>query len=166
MTAPKELSLTALVSVESPESAEDWLWLLTITHPDFVEPIRLARNWRSIASRGNHYQPFPFAPSIAQEEPDRTPRLSIQIGNISRVVTAKLEEVQGSDDQPKVTLEVVLASQPSVVEFVLADFEFRNVTYGEVVLQADLEAEDFMSTPYPDIRRTPQIAPGSHRRTG
>lgn len=165
MTTQKTLSLPALVSIEAPETDEQWMWLLTVEHEDFTVPIRLARNWRAVTSRGNTYIPFPFAPSIAQEEPDRSPRLSIRIGNVSRVVTAKLEEVQGADTVPKVTLEVVLASQPSVVEYVLTDFEFRNVRYTETVISADLEAEDFLTTPYPDLRRTPQIAPGSHRRT-
>lgn len=165
MTTQKTLSYDALVSVQQPESASQWLWLLMIEHPNFVVPIRLARNWRDVTSRGQRFQRFPFAPAIAQEEPDRTPQLTIQIGNVSRIVTAKLEEVQGTDEVPRVTLEVVLATDPNRIEYVLTDFEFREVGYDETVITARLEAEDFLETPYPDKRRTPDIAPGSHRRT-
>lgn len=157
MTTP---SVRALEAITAPETAEDFIWLLTMEHQGLTAPIRLARNWRRITSRGQDFIPFPFRPTVVQDEKDRPPRLTIQIGNVSRTITAQLETLDGA---PKITLEVVLASKPSVVEYALTDFEMRRTSYDKTVIQSDLVIEDFFSAPYPDLRYTPVIAPGAHR---
>lgn len=160
MTSPRLLTLEAVKAINAPETAENFLWLLTITHDDLASPKRLVRGYRPVASRGNTYTPFPFTPQVAQQEPDRPPTLSISIGNVSRDITAALETLEGT---PKITLEVVLASHPWQVEFVLQDFEMRGAAYNKLSIRAELTAEDYWTAPCPYIRFTPTIAPGSHR---
>lgn len=164
MTSVKTLTMEAYESINAPESAQAWIWLLTISHPNITPTLRFARNWRAVPSRGDVYDTLGFVPSIAQEEPDRPPRLMLTVQNVSRVVTAKLEQAAGTDDVPKVTLEVVLASDPNTVEYVLDDFEIQNARYDQAVLTTDLKVEDYLSEPFGDLKFTPEIAPGVHRR--
>ena len=160
MTTPRPLSSAAIRAINAPETSENFLWLLRITHPSLIPSIRLVRGYQNVKSRGNNYVAFPFAPQVAQDEPDRPPTLSIVIGNVSRAVTAQLDGVVGT---PKVRLEIVLTRQPWRVEWVLEDLEMRGHGYDKIRLRAELTAEDYFTAPLPDLRFTQSIAPGAHR---
>ena len=154
------VSARAILAINAPETSEAFIWLLTITHADLTPTIRLANNSRNIRSRGLVFTAFPFDVTLANDEQDRPPRISVSIINVSRTISASLE---GLDGNPTVDLEMVMAATPNVLEASLPGFDLVGQRYNWLRFSGTLGLEDFLQEPYPDMRFSPSVTPGVHR---
>lgn len=122
----RTLSSTATSAFFAPETDEVVLLLLTIDESSLPEPIRVVHNTEDIESRGNTYLRFFFSAELPTETGDSPRPVRITIDAVDRQVVNALRAAVG---QPTVTLEVVLASDPDVIEAGPFEFRLENASY-------------------------------------
>lgn len=133
------------------------LVLLTISHPSISPPIRLVNNTENITSNGNEFIAFPFTPVWADSREDAPPRARLTIDNVSREIAQAIRSITSP---PTVTMQLILASAPDVIEQPLPDFKLRNVTWDAGKVSGELTVEDFTAEPYPAGVFSPASFPG------
>ncbi len=153
----RNLSASARQAIFAADSGEAFVILLTFTHASLAEPIRVSSDAVDTVSRGHIYVAYPFELTLPDDDESRAPRARLIIDNVDRQIVAVLRELTTS---PVLTLEVVRASEPDVVEAVFHDFRLRNVRYDSHVIEADLTIEDFTAEPYPAGSFCPSLFPG------
>lgn len=131
--------------------------LLTISHPDLAEPIRVCHNNENLVSRGNTYIAYDWRLTLPLDDPDTIPRAKIQIDNVDRVI---VDTIRSISTAPTVTVELVKGSDPDTVEFVLSDFTLQDVEYDVLFVTGQLTVEEFLSEPFPGDTFTPSRFPG------
>ena len=122
---PRSLSAAAVSSLNTPQTGEVWLVLLTISNASMTT-IRVVNNTEDIVSRGNTYQAFPFEMELPGEDPDSPSSARLRIDNVDKRI---VEAVRSISTPPEVTIEVILASQPDTVEISYANLTLRSVEY-------------------------------------
>ena len=141
----------------APQSGDAFIVLLTFAHGDLAAPLRVCSNDQDVISRGDLFVAYPFDLTLPDDSEVRAPRARLVIDNVDRQIVATLRALASS---PVLTLEVVRAAEPDVVEAVFHDFRLRNVRYDSQVVEADLTIEDFTAEPFPAGSFTPSQFPG------
>ncbi len=139
------------------ETDDIWLILLTLTHTDLDEPIRVARNTENVVSNGQTFVAFPFDIELPNDQEDQSPTARLTISNISREIAETLRSIRSS---PSVTIEVVSAEDPDTVEFRLPGFQLKNVGWDAISVQGQLTLENIAVEPFPEGLFTPANFPG------
>lgn len=139
------------------ETDEVWLVLITIDHDDLSQAIRVVNNTEDVTSRGDTYTAFPFDITLPDAREDAPPRARLVIDNVSREIA---EAVRSISSAASVTLEVIRAADPDVVERSWPFFKLRNVKWDVGKVSGDLTLEDFTSEPYPAGIFSPASFPG------
>lgn len=135
----RAVSPVALQAMLAQETAEVFIPCLTINHPTFAEPIRLAYDTAPLARAAGVYQPYPFAIVLPSQLEDQTPQAKVTIDNTDLQVNQALQSLSGL---PSVTVEVVLASQPDVVEAGPFNFSLDSVNATADTIEGTLGFED------------------------
>jgi hypothetical protein len=152
----RSLSSTAIASANAQQTDEVWLVLLTIAHPSLATPIRVVNNNESIVSRGQTYQWFPFEIELPGEDVDSPSRARLRIDNVDRTIVNTIRSIS---TPPTVTLEVVLASAPNVVEVSFSGLSLREVDYDAMSVTGELVFESIFTEPV-TLTMTPARFPG------
>ena len=84
-------------------------------------------------------------------------RARLVIDNVDRQIVQTVRQLTSS---PSVTIEIIRAAAPDVVEAVFQDFRFTNISYDSHVVEGDLTVEDFTAEPYPAASFSPSLFPG------
>lgn len=153
----RNLSAPTRRALFAADSGDAFIILLTFTHEALATPIRVCSDSGDTTSRGNIFVAYPFDLTLPDDDEARAPRARLVIDNVDRQIIATLRNLQTS---PVLTLEVVRAAEPDVVEAVFHDFRLHNVRYDSQVIEADLTIEDFTAEPYPAGSFTPSLFPG------
>lgn len=153
---PRSLSSTAIASANAQQTDEVWLVLLTIAHASLATPIRVVNNNESIVSRGQTYQWFPFEIELPGEDVDSPSRARLRIDNVDRTIVNTIRSIS---TPPTVTLEVVLASAPDVVEVSFSGLSLREVDYDAMSVTGELVFESIFTEPV-TLTMTPARFPG------
>jgi len=143
-------------SVFANETGEVVICLLTITHEDMAEPIRItsdpttriSENPLSYAttSRGETYIFIPFEFTLPEDRDDVPPRVSINISNANRDLIALLRSISSP---LQVKVELVLASSLDDVEIELPVMQLSEITYDANGVQANLVIDGMQNEPFP-----------------
>lgn len=139
----RSLSSSARAAFFSPEMDDVVLLLLTIDEESLSEPIRVVHNTEDIVSRGDAYVAFQFAVELPAETGDAPRPVRIQIDAIDQSVVKAIREAVG---QPRVTMEIVLASDPDTVEAGPFDFRLESATYSAVTITGEVNFESVEKT--------------------
>lgn len=150
------LSTAALQAINASETDEIFHMLITIEVPD-APPIFLTSNTETVTSRGRDYISYPFALELPSDEQGQISQARMSIDNVSR---ALIDEIRGLTNPLRLTIEVVLATSPDVVEYVANDYVLRDVTYDELSITGTLTSEDFLNEPYPKDLISAALFPG------
>ena len=134
--------------------------LLTIDHADLAEPIRVVNNTEDVTVGADTYIAFPFEIELPGEAEDQLPKARLRIDNVDRQIVDAVRTVSGT---PDVTLEIVLASDPTVTEMGPFEMQLRSADYDALVVSGDLVVEDVLNIRYPGDRFTPASHPGLFR---
>lgn len=151
------LSLSTRRALYAGDTSDAFLILLTFAHADLAVPIRVCSDAVDIESRGEIYVAYPFDLTLPDDEENRPPRARLIIDNVDRSIVATLRQLASS---PVLTIEIVRAAAPDIVEATFRDFRLRNVRYDSRVIEADLTLEDYTSEPYPAASFSPSLFPG------
>jgi hypothetical protein len=152
----RTLSSRAIESGNAPQTDEVWLVLLTISHADIPEPIRVVNNNENVTSRGHEFIAFPFDISLPGEDPDMPSKARLRIDNLDRRV---VNTIRAITSPPNVTLEVILASDPNTVEISFEGLTMREVEYDVQAVTGDLVYESIYTEPVTSTM-TPSRFPG------
>lgn len=135
-----------------------WLVLLTITHPDITDPIRVVNNVVNVTSRGDEFIAYAFDLILPDSRDESPPRARLSIDNVSTDISAAIRSM--TQTPPSVTIEVIRAAAPDTVERTFDFFKMRNIKWDAGKVSGDLTVEDFMSEPYPALVFSPAYFPG------
>lgn len=151
----RTLSAPALESAHAQETGEAWIVLMTVEHDDLMDDIRVCNNNENVLSNGKTFIALPFEIELPGADPEAPPRARVRIDNIDRLIVDTLRAIASP---PTVRLQVVLASQPDVIE---ADFDglvLRNAEFDAGTVSGDLEFEYILAEPVA-VSMTPAVLP-------
>jgi len=133
------------------------LLLLKISHQNLVDPIRVVNNFEPIVSQGYTWTAYPFEITMPSESDDQIPIMMLKIDAVDRQIITVIRSLQGP---PEITLDVILAAQPDIVEASVQGFKMKSVSYDNLVVEAELRLEEILSEPFPQHAFTPALFPG------
>ncbi|MEN2977858.1 DUF1833 family protein [Tistrella bauzanensis] len=144
----------------APNTDQVWVVLLTLDHPDMpedVRPFRFAQASDDLISRGMRFLPYPFAFGLPASDGETLPQSRLTIDNVDRRLITTARSLQGP---VAVTIEVVLASQPDVVEQRWDGMRIVRLETDRMQITGSLSYEDVLSAAWPVGEFTPTEFPG------
>lgn len=165
------LSPSAKLSVMAQETTEREICLLTITHPDFDKTLYLSTDPTvylfddedtgtpiyGTKSRGHDYVYLPITPTLPSADSETPPTASFSISNVSRTIAPYLLLV--SEQYPKITVEVVMASDPNTVTQVWPEFEMTTASITADTVDVQIGLNSANTEPVPWLRFVPAYFP-------
>lgn len=162
----RSVSALARQAMYVQETGEEPVILLTINHESFTQPLRCVSFVRDVVSRGNTFKAYPFEFQLPDDRDDQVTSARLSIDNIGEIeledgtkttMTAMIRQIQTA---PEVTVEIVLASTPDVVEAGPYWFMLRDITYDAMTISGEMAWEDVLNQEFPGDTFTPATAPG------
>jgi hypothetical protein len=139
------------------ETDELLLQLLTFEHETLPAPLRFVNDLQNHESRGETYYGCPFKLALPDDRDDTPPSCKIEVDNVHHEI---VESVRRMILPLEVTLELVLAAEPDIVEMGPLNFTMRGVTYNALTVEGVLWYEDVLNEPFPSGRKGPGGASG------
>ena len=153
----RNLSPDTRRALQASDTAEAFLILLTISHADLPEPLRVSSDAVDTTSRGMVFTAFPFNLTLPDDVDNQSPEARLTIDNIDRQMVLAVRSLTSA---PTIVIEIVRANAPDVIEAQFQDFRLTNVTYDSQVIQGNLSIEDFTMEPFPAAVFAPGNFPG------
>lgn len=137
------------------ETGEALLALVTISHASIVGgPLRFVQDLQPLTSNGKVYTAFPFQIRLPEDTDDGPAKVLLTIDNIDRSITTAIRSMAPSSP-PTVTVDLVVASQPNVVEMSIPDLTLRHVSGDAFLIEGELVMDEEDLQPYPEGSFTP-----------
>lgn len=148
------------------------VFLLTITHPDMVDTIRVSSDPTQritefdthivygTQSRGNDFLFFPFKLTLPGENENGPTPAKLELDNVRREYTAALRSMTGP---ASIDIELVLAGSPDTVVLEFPEYQLSQAKYDASMISASLEIEQLANEPFPALAFTPSYFPGLFR---
>lgn len=155
---PRSLSSAAKAAIFAPQTGEAFLVLLTLAHYSFAATLKFAANDQNVWHQGSEYLAFPFEIMLPDDTDEAPPKVTLKIDNVDRRIIQEIRQVPG--DPITVTLFLVTASSPDLVEAGPYQFVLRDVSYSAATIEGTLAYEDILSEPFPADSFTPDRFPG------
>ena len=142
------------------QTGEVFLSICSITHASILNgPLRVVNDLQGLTSNGNVYAAFPFQVTLPADGLDGSPRVRLVLDNIDRTIVQAIRSIPPGEP-PTVQVDLVLASQPDVVEISFPNLTLRNVDYDQFVVEGDLALDEDDREPIPYQTFTPATSPG------
>ena len=154
---PNNLSNELIAQLYAQESADPFFCLITVSHDDFAEDIRLVNNMENVTSRGEIYQAFAFKFRLAPDDGEARRDVQIDIDNASLELITELRSVTSPLG---VKLEFVLNSDPDTVQMVQDNLRSAGFVYNRSSIKFTLTLDDFLNTKMTSESYDPQNFPG------
>lgn len=153
---PHQLSPAGRVSSLAARSSEVWLACMTISG-EGLPTFRISTDNVPIERAAGLFLPYPFETPLPEDVERSQGTLEVRICNMDRAVTRLLKDYQGI---PQATLEIVLASQPDVVERGPFEFKVKAASVDSMVISLQLgHQEALLHSEVPAQRYTPSNSP-------
>lgn len=147
-----QLSNELLGELFAQESSDPFLMLLTLDHASFSSTIRLVNNPVAVTSRGEVYQPFPFKFTLPPDDGETAKTLTLTISNVSLDFIGEFRTVTTPIDTQ---IEMILASNPDVVQADYLEMKLNNVRYNRQNITATVAMDSFLNASAMDETYTP-----------
>lgn len=169
MSRLNSLSADAIKAMFSQESDDSLIVLLTISSSEISPSLRLADNYTQrlsetdsevlygVTSNSNEYMFLPFNLTLPTEEESSVPRCQLIINDVTRYLTPVIRSITAP---PNVQIDLVLKSNPDVIEITFGGFILTNISYNANQITADLTVESLAIEPFPSHTFTPSYFPG------
>jgi hypothetical protein len=143
---PRTLSPQALQALTAEVTDEAFILLVKFSHPATSETYRVCLNTEPIFSNGFEFTPTYFEFALP-ETSDRAPQgCQISVDNVDRAMVDLLRQIT---TPLEVQIQMVLASQPDVVEMQLDDLILREVSWDVSRINGTLVSEDPLNQAFP-----------------
>ncbi|WEX07367.1 DUF1833 family protein [Chelativorans sp. AA-79] len=149
------------------ETDEVAVCLMTVTHPELSEPIRLSTDPTQrisidpmiygTVSRGENFPFVPINVVLSEDSDDTAPTASLEIDNTDLSLIAAMRSITQA---AKVKLEMVLASDPDTVEIEFPEMMVSAVTYNASIISFTLTVDGLVAEPFPGNAFLPSTFPG------
>jgi hypothetical protein len=146
------LSKRFVQAVLQNDTGEVFLFLVTLTNPNFNKPVYLVNNLSNIVSRGNTYFAFPMEVVLANDDGETLPTVQLQCQNVSLELIDEIRGVRGMMD---VKIELVMASSPNTVETSIENMRVMDIRYDKKNIQMTCSVDDLMNQAFPADRFVP-----------
>jgi hypothetical protein len=173
MSRLDSLSANAIAKLFSPESDDVFITLLTISGSGFTT-IRIADNYTTRLSETSedivygvqsnlggattyNFVYLPFSLSLPTEEFSSAPRCNLTVQDVTRYLIPTIRSISSA---PSVQIDIVLASDPDVVEVTFGSFLIGNINYNANTVSAELVVESLAVEPFPQHTFNPSYFPG------
>lgn len=164
----RSLSSTFRQALYAQQTGEVVAVLMTFTHPDLADPIRLSTDptqrlstspeiTYGTVSRGDEYTFVPIAVVLSGEDSESAPQASLEIDNTSLDL---INLVRSLTAPATAKLEIVLASDPDTVEISFPAMTVGSADYDENAVRFRLEVDGLFSEPFPGTSFSPSMFPG------
>jgi hypothetical protein len=100
---------------------------------------------------------IPIGITLPDETAGQSPRCVLTLYDVAGYLTPLIREINGP---PLIKLQLVLASNPTIVEITFTDFFLTNITYTRDSIQAELNMINLDREPFPQHKFTPAYFPG------
>lgn len=149
---PRTVSATLRSAAYAQQTSECPLVLLTIDHPDLAAPIRVVADAQGVTSGGDDYVAYPFAIALPDDADDKVPSTRLVIDNVDRQI---IQAIRSIGSAATLTMQVVLASDPDVIEAGPFSMTLRNVSYNSLTIEGDLQGPNLLQMQFPKRNFTP-----------
>lgn len=163
----RTISTTLRGAMNAEETSQVPIILLTIDHDDLAEPFYLSSDPTTrldgdapsygTVSRGETYLFVPFSLVLPDDKTDAPPAAQISIDNVDR---ALIPILRSTSTPARVTIEVVLASAPNVVEMAFAEMDLVAADYNADSITITLQQNALQTEPFPADVISPSNFPG------
>lgn len=155
----RQISIEGMRAMFAQETGEVPLVCLTMEHPDWEDgPIRVVYNSEPVTRAAGVYWPAPFEITLPEETKENVPTVTMTVMNMDSNIVRQIKSIDG---RIKVTMEIVLASTPDVLEAGPFELYALGAQYDMDSIQATLGyEEDILNTLFPSGRYTPSNSPG------
>jgi hypothetical protein len=131
--------------------------LITLTHPQLLEPILAAASDVDIVSRGNTFIAWPMAPRLPTTG-DKPKRGGLKIANISEDIGRLVRPLKGDI---KLMFEIVERNAPDEVMYSHGGLKLSNVRTEGRFIMADVVGYGSHGLAFPKSSANPDYAPGT-----
>lgn len=154
---PRVVSQQMLAAAMAQQTDEVLVVLLKLDQDSWSVPVYVCNNSENVTSSGQVYLSFPFDISLPDQKEGKEPSSSVSISLIDQQLIVLLRSIQ---EPPTVTLSVVLASTPNVIEYGPIDLIATDVRITKDTATMSLRFDPFGAEPFPWLRFTPEYFPG------
>jgi hypothetical protein len=158
----RSISLNGRRALNAEQTGEIPVFLFTVTHEALAEPRRLSSDPTArlseeplrygTVSRAEEYDFVPIGLVQPEDSDETPPAFRITIDNIMRELTPLLRSVA---TPPLVTVEMVRASEPDVVEVLWPEFDLVDSELSAEAVVLTLTVDALVTEPYPSGTFTP-----------
>jgi hypothetical protein len=149
---PRPVSAVFRTAVNREETGEVFLALLRLYHASIIGgPMRFVNDTTTLPVAGSdaaEYLGCPFEIAFPDDRDDQLPEVSLRIDNVDRQITQTVRTITTPVDAE---LEMVVASQPTIVEVPAQRFTMRVVTGDIYTVTGTLRFEDVLNARFPDL---------------
>lgn len=162
----RQVSNTFKTAIYAQQTSEVFIVLLTISHPNFAENIRISSDLtqdlpiagvKGTISNSLEYIYLPFSIILPQDDDTGVSRASITIENVNNEI---IDYIRQADSSLNIDFKIVLSSDPNVEEIIFEDFKLESVNYDANTISGDISIEYFELEPFPSRDFTPSDFPG------
>ncbi len=133
----RTLSTQAWLAARELQNSEAWLVLLTLDVNGTV--YRVVNNNENITSNGEVYTAYAFSLTLPTDNLDDVPSVRLEIDNVDQLL---VDGLRAATLPPRFTVQVVLASQPDVIEFALDDLLLEEANIDAQRISGNLVLDD------------------------
>lgn len=154
---PNALSPELIAQLFAQDSDDPFLTLITLSHEDFLDDIRLVNNTVAILSRDLLFKPFPMRIRFPVDDGETAREFSIEFDNVSLDLVKGIRTVTTPIN---VKIEMILASMPDVVQIEQSELKIATLTYNKSTVSAKIILDNFLNTEMTSERYSPSNFPG------
>lgn len=157
---PRHVSERFLRATSAQETGACPVILLEINHDQMDGPLLVTDAGADLTVSGpppRTYQALPFLIDLPSSTDDSLPQIRLRIDNVGREITDTLRTITSA---PSVTVSVVLAEDPDVVEVGPLAFRLTSAVVDAVEVEGTLAFESLLGEPYPSMEFLPSTHPG------
>jgi hypothetical protein len=142
------------------ETDEVAVVLLTIEHPQLNPAARICSDAVDLVSRGETFKGgIPFEYAFPDEDPERQVSVRLSIDILDQKLVEMIRTIP-PDPRPTVTMELVMASTPDIVEAGPYIFELVAADWDITAAEFEIGFEDLLNEMCPHHRFLPSTHPG------
>ena len=142
------------------ETGQVLVALIEISHSLIVGgPLRLVQDVKPLVSSGNTYTAFPFEIVLPDDNVEASPRVKLVIDAVDQSIMTAIRSMPPGEP-PTISVSLVLASQPDVVEMAMTGMLLRSVTGSATRIEGELLIDEEDLQRFPEGSFTPFDFPG------
>ena len=165
------ISLDFRKSAYAQETGRVLIALITLTHPDLEDPIRISTDPTQrleeyttdldvvygTISRGENYIFLPVRIGLPSDTDEGPGEMTLEIDNVHRQYTQTIREIF---TPPTVNVELVMDNALDTVEAQWPEFLLTNIKYDATIITGTLKLETLEREPFPAGTFSPAYFPG------